>query len=647
MYQTRYTEALERKAYRDASEALNQIAYLHWERNQYKATIDYYQRSIEENKKVGNQAGIGRIRNNLGMLFADIGEYQTSVDAFEEALTLRRRLGDRAGQLDPLVNQAVSYQKIPGKNAEAIATIRKALTIALELQDLDRVRLCYGMLSEMYQKENQPDSAFAYFELYRTFFEKSQETKIDALQEEAQQATLAAQIERLQRQKQQLDMEIQQQLLQKQQRQLAAYDSTAEQLYQNLSRQELAIRLLEEQNLRTEQAKAEALAHERRIRWVGISFTIVVLLVALLLWRAYQIKRKSNAELSEKNQLIQHQKEELQTANDQLTQLGQFKQRMTDMIAHDLKTPLSIIIGYTAHERDPRLRMIYQSGQQMHRLVNNMLDVQRFEEAKMPLLVGKVRLHTLIRDAVGQVEPWLEKKNIQILHPNLPDVWAEVDPSLIVRVLINLFTNAIKYSPTNAQIRVQAETVGTKIKVSISDQGKGIDPRDVQTIFMPFGQGQNAIQLGSTGIGLTFCKLAIETHGGTIGVNPQKDTEGSTFWFTLPLVALADQSDVLPDTAPTVAIQPEDVIARLSPADLDDLQDFFAQLAVLEVFQSSKINTILSRLDEAEVSEGIGLWLQELRKSVFGINETNYYALTHIARDNTAGKPNKPSKNPV
>ena len=109
------------------------------------------------------------------------------------------------------------------------------------------------------------------------------------------------------------------------------------------------------------------------------------------------------------------------------------------------------------------------------------------------------------------------------------------DVGLIRRVFQNLLSNALKYTPNGGDIRIVATLFHDEIRIAITDVGPGIAPEYHQRIFEKFGQVEDRNSRLGTGLGLTFCKLAIESHGGRIGVESEVG-KGSTFWFTLPQV---------------------------------------------------------------------------------------------------------------
>ncbi len=220
--------------------------------------------------------------------------------------------------------------------------------------------------------------------------------------------------------------------------------------------------------------------------------------------------------------------------NEELHQLGILRDNLTNMLIHDLKSPLAAIMGYiklvqtTAAPRlQDREKEFLQrsalSGQRMLEMVTSLLDVSRLETGDLTARMERVDLGAL----VGQVIDTMPGGEITTQWtPPAEPAFVECDAELVRRVLTNLLDNAAKYARKRIVIQVEGG------KVSVADDGRGIPPEYHQRVFEKFGQVDGGTRY-STGLGLTFCKLAVEAQGGRIGLESVVGT-GSTFWFTLP-----------------------------------------------------------------------------------------------------------------
>ena len=243
---------------------------------------------------------------------------------------------------------------------------------------------------------------------------------------------------------------------------------------------------------------------------------------------------------------INKQSEELKSSNAKLLELDQFKESMTGMIVHDLKNPLNAIIGISSmNDEDEGMRMIHTAGHQMLNLVMNILDVQKFENAEIKLNLSKINLLHTAEAAVAQIKLLVEQKKQKLNNLIHNSFFVEIDNELITRVFVNIFTNAIKYTPNGGKIEILAKLIESDdknaqkyLQVDITDSGQGIPKDKLNTVFEKFGQveAKKSGNVRSTGLGLTFCKMVVEAHGGKIWVESEMGT-GSTFSFTLPLVS--------------------------------------------------------------------------------------------------------------
>ena len=238
------------------------------------------------------------------------------------------------------------------------------------------------------------------------------------------------------------------------------------------------------------------------------------------------------------------------------------REDLSDMIVHDLRAPLSVIIsGSTllqevvtdqAMEENALslLDIITTSSQRMLDLVNTLLDISSMESGRLALDTEPFDLLDTVQQVVEQLQPLSVSHGVHptvAIPPDFPWVWA--DRERIIRVLTNLLDNAIKFTPAGGRVQISAhqggpgaESVSGWVTCSILDTGPGIPPEHRERIFDKFTQvpltqvpGKSDRRIRGSGIGLNFCKLAVEAHGGHIWVEEGPGSQGSDFKFTLPL----------------------------------------------------------------------------------------------------------------
>ena len=179
------------------------------------------------------------------------------------------------------------------------------------------------------------------------------------------------------------------------------------------------------------------------------------------------------------------------------------------------------------------LQFAVQAAGGINRLANDLLDVSRLEEAKLPLDVQSNDLVEMARDVLARLGP-LDRARTVVLETKEP-VSTRCDRGVIVRVLENLVGNAMKHTPSGGRIDVSVAADAGHVRVTVHDQGPGVPLEARSQIFEKFGTvvARKNEKYHSAGLGLTFCKLAIEAHGGRVGVDAGAPS-GSVFWFELP-----------------------------------------------------------------------------------------------------------------
>jgi PAS domain S-box-containing protein len=229
-------------------------------------------------------------------------------------------------------------------------------------------------------------------------------------------------------------------------------------------------------------------------------------------------------------------------------ELDALREDLAAMIYHDLRSPLANILssvemlGSSISDAEketaaPILKIARHSIDRIQRLISSLLDLNRLEQNQPVTECQAVALDFLLGEVLEAVSPARDGRNQTIeikLEENLRDLYVDVD--MIRRVLINLTENAVKYTPVNGHIVIGAEAEGEFIRIFVQDDGPGIPEIDRERIFDKFTRLKNKTGARGLGVGLAFCKLAVQGHGGKIWVEPAPE-HGAKFVFTLPMVA--------------------------------------------------------------------------------------------------------------
>ncbi|MBN2298845.1 MAG: GAF domain-containing protein [Deltaproteobacteria bacterium] len=244
---------------------------------------------------------------------------------------------------------------------------------------------------------------------------------------------------------------------------------------------------------------------------------------------------------------LRKKRQALSESNKQLKKLEKLRTELFNMLVHDLKGPISEVIAnldilsYVLDEKHLEFVEQAQSGCDiLYRMIADLLDITRMEEGSMSIIEEKMNPYDFIHEAVSHLSGLARKKSIVILKPEAveEEVVFSADKGLLIRVIHNLLVNAIHHSPKGERIEAGYETCDPgHIRFFISDSGPGIAKEFQSSIFEKFVQLQRKRdgRRYTTGLGLTYCKMAIELHGGSIWVDSDGQT-GSCFSFTLPLM---------------------------------------------------------------------------------------------------------------
>lgn len=242
---------------------------------------------------------------------------------------------------------------------------------------------------------------------------------------------------------------------------------------------------------------------------------------------------------------------EIALKNERLKELERTKEGLTHMIIHDLNNPLSAIYGnlemikvenqnLSETELDTMDKCLAYSLD-LRQMIQGLLDIHRMEEGKLQPVKELTNVTEMLADLMEQFIARAEMDRISLTFSNSgegPSV--RIDPNLIKRVIANLLSNAIRHSPEGEEIEVTTGFLAEKncIAFSVKDNGNGLAPEYHERIFDKFEQvdlKDSGVKVGTGGLGLAFCKMAVEAHGGEVWVESDGNAKGCTFKFMIPV----------------------------------------------------------------------------------------------------------------
>jgi signal transduction histidine kinase len=282
----------------------------------------------------------------------------------------------------------------------------------------------------------------------------------------------------------------------------------------------------------------------------AISIFVVLRLYGILraLERLRERERSARADAEQAQMLLALQ-------NDQLVEADKLKDEFVALISHDLRTPLTSIIGYVEltleevgpeldAERRAYLEVVSRSSERLLRLVDDLLFVARLQAGRLVLERSQLDLCLIASQAVEEARPRAESKQLTLEFAGDSPLLIDGDKGRLFQLLDNLITNAIKFTPEGGRIDVRAIRSGSTAVLDVSDTGIGLGQGEADLVFDRFFRSARVVaeQVPGTGLGLFIARAIVEAHNGTIGVS-SRDSGGATFHIELPAQIAAIPAD--------------------------------------------------------------------------------------------------------
>lgn len=226
-------------------------------------------------------------------------------------------------------------------------------------------------------------------------------------------------------------------------------------------------------------------------------------------------------------------------------EVERLKKEFVSTVSHELRTPLTSIrgsltllsvgaLGSLPEQAKKVVSIAERNTIRLITLINDILDIEKLESGKLDMVFDTVQMSNVLDRSAEAVRAFAEQNGIKLemIHTNA-SVYADGDR--LVQVIVNLVSNAVKFSPKGQTVTVAVSEIPNWVEVKVIDRGRGIPPKYKNLLFQRFQQveASDARKKGGTGLGLAICKGIIEAHGGTIGVESEEG-KGSIFWFKIP-----------------------------------------------------------------------------------------------------------------
>lgn len=570
--QRAYEELKDSGEYIEIVRALNNLGIIYRNSKMYEKALEYYMQALEVAEKLPTLFAYASISGNIGVVYNNLKNYEKALEYHQKALEVAINLSDKNLMAIGYNNMAdVQFHLSDYSSAEK--NFLKSVTLFEEMKQTSNILKPYQRLYDIYRIQNRYDLALNYLE--------KQSVLKDSMMQNQRVKSLDS---------------------------MLTVFNTKE---------------LEKENIILSQEtklKSKTIVNQRLYLGLAIILLLFVASMAAIVLRnrnklkaAYSIVRQKNAEVLEYS-------EELRSTNERLIELDNFKTGLMHMIVHDLKNPLNALINAPLQFEGKQLYdFIQHASHHMLTLVLNILDIDKYEENKLVLNRTAFRLKDKLDKNLDLLRLQYEQFNVKIEVEDNANGMIYADADIFERVITNLLTNAIKFSPNNSTIRITASQEDGFIKICIIDVGEGIAPENHSLIFEKYVQleAKKSGVARSTGLGLPFCKIAVEAHGGDIGVLSDLG-KGSTFWVTFPGAISQEEGSIQSDKLIINKIE-----FNFTPNEAKIITQCANSLKDVKIFELTTIKNEINKLNSSE-SQNVKQWGEQVLQAVYAGNEELY-----------------------
>lgn len=480
---------------------LNNLGLIHAKTGDYDKAIEYYEISLEMKRERGDKPRIANTLGSIGDIYVEWGRLEMAKKYFLEAKELQESEGIR-DELTRSLTQLGDLAHAQGNPRQALEWCAQSCRIAEEDVLWQAALACHRCLYEAHKALGNTAEALSEYELYVTFK--------DSIFNEKNTREIAA-------------MEAQ---------------LTYERQLSDAKTQQMGLR--------------SRAAHERLLRWIFVGLTIGLGLLSWFVWRISKLRRKQNQDLQEKNEQIDADRATILHQSKELAEMAKTKDRFFNNVSHELRTPLTLIVS-------PLEKLLKQNGDSLPKETINTLGTVRGNADKLLHLVeellelAKLEAGTSTKeDQIVVLQPLLQQlfdnysslaqdKEIQydFIFAGDKEMVIQVDARRLEKIIDNLLSNALKFTPMGGQVKMTASYLGDpvqELKVEVEDTGAGIKAEDLTKIFDRYYQSVSEGELaqGGTGIGLALAQDLAKLLGGKIQVSSEW-RKGSLFTLNIPV----------------------------------------------------------------------------------------------------------------
>ena len=557
----------------------------------YEEALKNFYKVVEICERTDNQAIMAKAYNNIGAIYSNLYEYDLALKYLEQSMEIKEALGDEDGAASTMVNIAGIYQEL-NDYEKALKYYYESLNLKLQTHDSVAIAAILNNIGIIHHNRESYNQAIEYLErsltisremhdnwsianslnnLSEVYYRQKNYAKALALLNESQ--PIIDQIGALELRKENLDIRM---------KSLAGlgnykdafelrdeYDKAKDSIISSEKAQNIAEleakyesekRERENRLLKIEMEANRAVIQRQRIIFIASGLVIIILLIVyFILLRFYRLRKKAE-------QLLKQQKEEIESQNVTLANLNKelniqnaeitkqkaelenlikLKDKLFSILSHDLRSPLNSLSGLlklikkgllNKEEEQKYLNELDKKIGYTQHFLENMLQWSRSQLDGFTINQEKFDISELVNDVCNNYDLQAREKGITLDNAVNQSVSVVADQNMIKIALGNLVSNAIKFSPPDKKVIIDAELIGKKCKISVKDHGAGMSKETIdqmntgEKIKITKGTGEET----GSGLGLIVTKDFIEKNGGSLFID-SKEKKGSTFSLTIPI----------------------------------------------------------------------------------------------------------------
>lgn len=464
----------------------------------FDKALEYYFRAQEIGKDIFNKKLKATTLSNIGEAYNKKGDYIKALRYQQESLALKEEIGDKKLLSITYTELGLVYFNVEDYK-KALSYMQKGLDVAMEINFRMQINKCNLYLSNIYERTGNYKNSL---KAYREYITGRENVNSEEKQRMLAELQAKYQLERKEKENE---------------------------------------RLRHADDLNSAQIRTQQLI---------IGFVLFILLgsfaLSIIMHSRYQQNRGLNIQLSLKNKEIEDQQRNVENLNAELKEANASKDKFFSIVAHDLKNPFNSLLvlsklllddydTFTHEERKQFIQQIKSSAENTYSLLQNLLAWASTQSGKAVIIKETIDIAKLSQEAIILLKPIAKNKKISIESLVNSNTTAYADKNMISTVLLNLVSNAVKFTPHKGKIEVRAIEKNNHVEVEIADTGIGISDANMQKLFKPdvkFHTVGTDKEKG-TGLGLLLCKEFVEKNDGAIWVE-SAEGQGSRFHFSLP-----------------------------------------------------------------------------------------------------------------